>query len=191
MKNIFLLIVLLVVNCAAWAQKKRKKEEEKVPVYNYVIDDPMDQFGRQPVPAVVKTTALVPEFYGYGGQRFNDTVIRYECYDAHNNIILPDTLKDYQQLRYVSVLKRYNDPVNKYRDANGAMQPLPVEKIIRRYDKTGIDKWFYVDYTTNKSATLQEFPQEIVHRDTVTVIDPVTNTEHQTFYNEYKVAPVK
>jgi hypothetical protein len=173
---------------AVMAQKKRKKKaknEEKVPVFNYVIDDPMDVFGRQPPPVVNNRSVLLPEFCA-GARMVKDTVYRYECYDAGNNLISTDALTDPSGLRYVSLLRSYPDPEHTYKDAAGKPQPLPVSKIINRYDRTGGDKWLSVNYLTNKTTTLQEHLTEIVKTDTVKSTDGST-----LLRNYYKVTPVK
>jgi hypothetical protein len=185
-----LLFVIIFTHFSSFAQKGKKEPKEKVPVYNYVIDDPMDVFGRQPVKAPIVKYSLVPEFYRpYRNEK--DTVLDVECYDAANKIIKPDTITTASSLRYLSVVKTYPDPVNTYKDDHGVKRPLPVQQIIRRYDKVGADKWFSVDYTTNKSMTLQEFSNEIVRVDTITVIDPITSDETTHYRRYYKVSAVK
>ncbi len=189
-----LFVLLLLSTCVqTFAQKGKTKKEpkEKVPVYNYVIDDPMDAFGRQPVPPDVVTTILVPAFYSPLETRNGDTTQKYECYDAANNIMKPDTIHDYSLIRYVSLIQRYTDPLHTYKDANGKLQPLPTEKIIYRYDKTGKDKWFSVNYATNKSEILQEFPNEITRADTTTIINPTTGVALITVYKYYRVSSLK
>ncbi len=191
MRKLLVAVLLLLVAVPSMAQrKKKKKEEEKVPVYNYVIDDPMDKFGRQPAALPVIYFHLMPEFYRFMEAKKDDTLIRYECYNPENKLIKPDTLKDFTQMRYISAIYHYEDRVNKYRDTDGVWKPLPVERIMFRYDKMGDDKWMTVDYHTNKSAFMQEFPKEIVNEDTVTVIDPVIGTETMLVYRYYKVVPM-
>ncbi len=185
------LLLLVISFLSASAQKGKKKEKEKVPVYNYVIDDPMDVFGRQPAPQNITNTVLVPEFYFAGDRHSGDTVIRQLCYNAANDLIRLDTLKDYHLLRYISTLQYYTEKDHTYRDAEGKLQPLPVEKIVYRYDKTGSDKWFSVDYATHKSTTLQEFINDIVKVDTVNATDPAMGNIITTIYRHYKVSPVK
>jgi hypothetical protein len=198
-KGIPKLTVLLVMACVAlcstqsFAQKgkKKKKEEEKIPVYNYVIDDPMDVFGRQPPESVETTTVMLPQFFSLDVRRSGDTSFTYEGFDAANNPLKADTLSDYSRLRYVSLIQRYTDPGHTYRDSTGKLKPLPTEKIVYRYDKTGNDKWFTVNYATNKSEMLQEFPSDIVRTDTIVVVDPVTTRYHTRLYRYYRVAPMK
>lgn len=194
-RKVLCVLLLLAVSVSATAQKGKtklkEKPQEKVPVFNYVIDDPMDVFGRQPVPADVVKEVLLPEFCSRGDKRTKDTVLVYECYNAANNLINPDTLFDYNLLRYVSVTQSYPDPVETYKAADGTLKPLPVQKIIYRYDKTGNDKWFSVNYITNKSAQLREHVSDIVHRDSITVQDPIKGNYLITVYKYYRLSPMQ
>lgn len=192
-RTLLILLVALAVYTPSLAQKgkDKKKEEEKVPVYNYVIDDPMDVFGRQPVPENVVKNVLLPEFYTRGEKHINDTVLKYECYDATNQIILPDTLTDYKTLRYLSLIKTYPDPIQKYKDANGTLQPLPIQKIVYRYDKVGSDKWLTVDYANNKQATFQEHTTNIVRTDTASISMLPAGNYTITICKYYKVSSTK
>ncbi|MCF8448709.1 MAG: hypothetical protein K9G49_02460 [Taibaiella sp.] len=188
-------LLLLAVSVSATAQKgktkPKEKPKEKVPVFNYVIDDPMDVFGRQPVPADIVQEVLLPEFCSRGDKPIKDTVLVYECYNAANSLLNPDTLYDYSLLRYVSVTQSYPDPVQIYKAADGTIKPLPVQKIIYRYDKTGNDKWFSVNYITNKSAQLREYTSDIVRRDSITVQDPIKGNYLITVYKYFRVSPMQ
>src|ERR1043165_911692 len=108
LKILLLLAVVLGMHYPTLAQKKKdkKKEEEKVPVYNYVIDDPMDVFGRQPVPPDSTFVILMPDFFqlGFFESQRGDTVIKHVAYNAKNEVILEDTLSNYQLLRYLSYI---------------------------------------------------------------------------------------
>lgn len=163
----------VAVLAAENATAQNKKEEENVPVYNYVIDDPMDVFGRQQPPAAANKTVLLPEFCAYAGIT-KDTVRRYEYYNAANELINADTLSDYRLLRFVSMLEGYTDTEHTYRDAAGKMQPLPVSKITYRYDRISNDKWLCVRYKSNKTLRLQEHVNDIVKTDTVHSTDGTT-----------------
>jgi hypothetical protein len=167
-------------------KNEEQKEEEKVPVFNYVVDDPMDVFGRDPGPKVADI--LFPEFYAYYPSYKNDTMFRYYAYDRRDSIIDVDTLKDIDQVRYISLYKSYTDKLNTYKDANGKEQPLPVSKIIRRYDKLGTSKWMIIDYATNKYTELKEDKQTIVRMETVMTTHPVTHANNTRVQKYYKVA---
>lgn len=192
MRNSVLTVIMLLLVVPAWAQRRKKKDkEEKVPVYNYVIDDPMDKFGRQQYSVPVRNFYLLPEFFNFMQQRLGDTIIRYDAYDIDSKKLGVDTLKDYTRLRYLSKVYQYVDHVNKYKDSNGVWQPLPIERIMYRYDKAGTDLWMTVDYHTNKSETVREYPNQITKSDSVVITDPVTGGEFMNVYMYYKVAPIK
>ena len=166
-------------------KKNKKKPEEKVHVFNYVIDDPMDVYGRQPMPAVTDKTVLLPEFCAYAGQ-VRDTIYRYEFHNAAHQLILIDTLSEYKLLRFVSLLEGYTDHEHTYKDAAGKLQPLPVSRIIKRYDRISDDTWLYVNYKTNKTLRLQDYIHDIVRTDTVHSTDGST-----TVRKYYRVTEAK
>lgn len=170
-----LFVAAAIMPCNAHAQNKKdkKKPEEKVHVFNYVIDDPMDVYGRQPMAAVTDKTVLLPEFCAYAGQ-VRDTIYRYEFHNAAHQLILIDTLSDYKLLRFVSLLEGYTDHEHTYKDAAGKLQPLPVSRIIKRYDRISDDTWLHVNYKSNKTVRLQDKMNEIVKTDTVRSTDGST-----------------
>lgn len=165
---IIMAITLLCTSVYAQHKKNKKKEttEEKIPVFNVVIDDPMDTYGRQPMPEITNKVTLLPEFCTYGGQ-IKDTIRRYEFYNTAHQLINADTLKNYKELHFVSLLEGYTDHEHTYRDAAGNLQPLPVSKIVSRYDRTADDRWLHVNYKTNKTIQLQEHVTDIVRTDTI------------------------
>jgi hypothetical protein len=176
----------------ALAQDKKNKEaeKEKVPVFNYVIDDPMDVFGRNIDPDYVNTL-LFPEFYSYKPVRRRDTVLTFLCYDRRDSVINVDTLRSIYDIRFISVFQNYTDPKQRYKDAQGVEKPLPVSKIIYRYDKVANDKWMSIDYTTNRYVQLKEDMTEIVRADTVVVTDPRKGITQPRINKYYKVKKVK
>jgi hypothetical protein len=193
-------VVLILVALSAFcggsllAQDKKdnakKEEEEKIPVFNYIINDPMDVFGRNPEPDYI-ASLLFPEFYSYKPIRKKDTVYQYLCYDMRDSLINVDTLHSIYEVRYISVFQQYTDNLHTYKDAQGVEKPLPVSKIIYRYDKVGNDKWMSIDYSTNKYTKLKEDMGEIVRSDTVTVTHPVTGVKQPRINRYYKVKKSK
>ena len=181
---------ILVLSLPAAAQKGKKKEkvEERVPVFNYVIDDPMDVFGRQPIPSDTHKTILLPDFCFAGTKTIADTTLKLEYNNGSHNMLLPDTLSDYQLLRYVSVIKTYTDHTHTYKDATGKLQPLPVQKIIHRYDKTSSNKWLCIDYANSKPYTLTEYSTDIVRTDSTMTTDPVLGNINTIVYKYYRTA---
>jgi len=92
-----------------------------------------------------------------------DTIFRFEYYDDRDSII--DTIRNFDEVYYVSLLKKYIDSQHTYRDNHGKDQLLPVEQIIQRYDRTDTDKWQAVDYTKNKFYRLTEDQKTITGED--------------------------
>jgi hypothetical protein len=123
-------------------------------------------------PALVKAQGtdtvrlLVPEFFHYSVIHHGDTTFSYQCYDVRDSII--NELTDFSEVRYISVIKRYIDHTQTYRDNDRTEKPLPIQKIVYRYDKLGNDKWLSVDYADNKYRQLKEEPKEIVRTEIVT-----------------------
>gem|GEM_PF-6248996 len=147
-------------------KKKKEKKEEDIPVFNYVIDDPMDVFGRQSTSTGNFKTVLLPDICMHAGV-FRDTIYRYEYYNAAHELINPDTLTEYRNLKFISLLRAYTDTEHTYKDASGVQQPLPVSRIINRYDRIGNEKWLCVDYLKNKTYSITDNIADIVKRDTV------------------------
>ncbi len=185
-----LAVAIMVLSLPAAAQKGKKKEkvEERVPVFTYVIDDPMDVFGRQPIPSDTRKIVLLPDFCFAGVKTIADTTLKIEYNNGSHNTLLLDTLSYYQLLRYVSVIKTYTDHSHTYKDANGKLQPLPVQKIIHRYDKTSSNKWLCIDYTNGKPYTLTEYSTDIVRTDSTQITDPVLGNKNTVVYQYYRTA---
>lgn len=185
-----LALAIMVLSLPAAAQKGKKKEkmEERVPVFNYVIDDPMDVFGRQPIPHDTRKIILLPDFCFAGTKTIADTTLKLEYNNGSHNTLLLDTLSNYQLLRYVSVIKTYTDHTHTYKDATGKIQPLPVQKIIHRYDKTSTDKWLCIDYSNGKPYTLTEYSTDIVRTDSTLTTDPVLGNNNTIVYQYYRTA---
>jgi len=186
--SFFIGAALLFIATAANAQNDKK---EKTPVYNYVIDDPMDAFGRQPAPTIIISPLIFPEFYSYMPIKIKDTLLKYECYDVHDELLNVGTLQDFNVVKYISVFKSFTDHAHTYIDSMGKEQPLPVSSIICRYDKTGNDKWLSVNYANNKYTNLVEHRNEIVKYDTIPVVDPVKPTDANVVFRYYKVVQSK
>lgn len=168
MKKLLSLPLVLFVACiTANAQNDKKEKEEKIPVFNYVIDDPMDVFDKQPVLQIAVKTVMVPDFYFRNEKVVKDTVYKYECYNAAHEAVSLDSLDDYKLLRFLSLVKTYPDPVHKYKNAEGKDQKLPIQRILNRYDKVGADKWLFIDYINHIQKTLKENVGDIVREDTL------------------------
>lgn len=147
-----------------------KGKDEKVPVFHYVIDDPMDAFGRQPSQTPAMRIVSLPDFCR-NQPKVGDTVKWFEFYNAAHEIMLPDSASSPRSLHFVSMLEGYTDSLHTYRDAQGKQQLLPVSRITQRYDRIGGNKWLFVNYKNNKTVTISEFPDETVVTDTVSSAD--------------------
>jgi hypothetical protein len=183
-----LLSGLALTNTYAQTDKK-----EKVPVYNYVIDDPMDAFGQQPAaaPQTALSLLVLPEFYSSEPAYHGDTLYKYEVYDSRNEIMGIDSVRDFAVVKFVSLFKSYTDRTHTYIDSGGKEQLLPVSSIITRYDRVGADGWLRVNYANNKYTKLKEFKNEIVKTDTSSASDPKTGVMKNSIHKYYKVGTVK
>lgn len=197
MNRIKFIVVITLLACTSttFAQGKKEKKkgkattEEKVPVFNYTIDDPMDVFGRNPEPAAAAPALFFPDFYSYQPTMKGDTTFKYLAYDRRDSLINVDTLHNTDAIRYISLFISYTDHQHNYRNAQGQILPLPVSKIIRRYDKLGTDKWMSIDYANNKYIELRENRSTITRNEAVTIIDPVTHATFTRQHNYYLVSP--
>lgn len=194
-RTLMLLVAVVMPVCLLAQEKKKMKgdkeeDDEPVPVYNYVIDDPMDVFGRNPEQTKEVRYMALPDFCRIK-QVAGDTTIGIVYHDIGHNPLQLDTLTDGVKIAFVSVTKSYVDGDNTYRDAQGKQQPLVVTKIAKRYDKTGADKWLYVDYAGNKTTNLKGMPGNSAGQDTLVVTDPVQNKEITIVRKFYKTAPVR
>lgn len=213
--NIIVVIILLACTHTVFAQGKKEKKkhkgktEEKVPVFNYVIDDPMDVFGRtpdtttptrnpitpkatptlnlpEPAPTLYRILVL-PDFYSYKPTINGDTTFKYLAYDRRDSLIDVDTLHDIEAVRYISLFINYPDHQHNYRNAQGQILPLPVSKIIKRWDKLGTSKWMSIDYANNKYTELREDKTIITRKESVTINHPDNNTSEETSLRYYSV----
>ena len=160
------------ISTAVLAQSGKGKDE-KVPVFHYVIDDPMDAFGRQPTQSPAIRIVSLPDFCR-NQPKVGDTVKWFEFYNAAHEIMLPDSATSPRSLHFVSMLEGYTDSLHTYRDAQGKQQLLPVSRITQRYDRIGGNKWLFVNYKSNKTVTISEFQDEAVATDTVSSADGTT-----------------
>jgi hypothetical protein len=136
-------------------------------------------------------TVTLPDFIKIEDYRIKDTLITYACFNKEGELLDKDTITTPASIDYVSVIKKYSDPIHTYTDKDGSKKPIPTEKIFMRYDRLGINKWMFINYASHKPITLQEFPGEITGTDAKTIIDPVTREETQITYKLYKVVPAK
>ncbi len=127
-------------------------------------------------PAIAQHTVVYerPDFFWDAPVKIKDTTLIYLCYDKRDSVINADTLRNFDNVKYISLFKRYTDYAHKYKEKDGTEKPLPISKIIYRYDKLSRARWMVVDYATNKMAELTELPQQVTKTDSVVVEDPIT-----------------
>ncbi len=123
-------------------------------------------YGQPKAPEKRQVVYARPDFYSAYPRMAGDTTYQFECYDVRDSIINADTLVNFDLVRYVSLWQKYIDHDHTYRDNNGVKHPLPVARIVFRYDKMSATKWMAVDYFTNKMSEVKEFKDEVIRRDT-------------------------
>lgn len=176
---------LLLVPLWLHAQDKNDtgSKEEKVPVFNYSIDDPMDKF--QPRTDTERIIYTAPEFYFHRAHEHRDTTFQYFCYDSRDSLIRH--VSNYDSVYYYSLYRNYPDPVHTYKDYSGVERPLIVSSIIRRFDRLGNDKWREVNYLNNKYYEFTANRKKITNSDSVVLYDPNTGKVVKHVYQYYKV----
>lgn len=204
--GLIILLLACLINTMAQDTKKKAKEkqvEEKPaedtaeapgPVFNYVIDDPMDAFGpkENDTPATPSTRFfLYPEFYSYWPVTVNDTILKFECYDASHNPLNMDTLQNLGDVHYISFFKTHNDYLHTYIDQEGRPRPTPVSKKLYWYERSGANMWKAFDNLNNYTSLLQEDVSTIVRTDTTILPHPVTGNKQMTVRKYYKVTEVE
>lgn len=125
----------------------------------------------------------LPEFLSSTPKHGADTTYSYEYYDARTRKVSLDTVTDFSAIYSVSMFKSYTDRAHTFVDKDGREKPLPVSKIVYRYDRSGANKWMTIDYATNKTGTLNEFKDEIVKTDSSVV------NENNRIIKYYRVEP--
>jgi hypothetical protein len=197
---LLVVIILLVTGagqlCAQDSKKKKeKKTEEKkkenVPTFNYTIDDPFDQFNAHVDSMNADRTFLFPEFYSYWPVDKNDTILKYECYDANHQFVNVDVMHNINDVYTIVFVKTFTDYTHTYIDAEGTPKPQPVVKTLYRYERTEGNGWKATDYTYNNISQLKEYQNKIVRTDTTVVVNPVTNVKQLTIRKYYKVEEVE
>ncbi len=128
-----------------------------------------------------------PQFYSYLPSTVNDTVYKYECYDANQNPINVDTVQNANGIKFISFIKTFTDYTNTYVDSQGKAQPVPVSKMLYKYDRTGADSWESFDFVNNYKAELKEYKDEVLKADTTVLVDPITGTRQLTIRRYYRV----
>jgi hypothetical protein len=181
--GVFSLLFLSVA--FVFAQVKKKKPATTTNVIVYADQD-----------TIVDTTTgpryfLFPEFYSYWPIENNDTIIKYQCYDADNAYINVDTLHDPDDIQHILFVKTFTNYLHTYIDPEGKPRPSTATKTIYRYDKTDDNTWKGYDIANNYTSELKEFKQDIVRIDTTTVVNPINHGKQLTIRKYYKVVEQK
>lgn len=134
---------------------------------------------------------LFPQFYSYWPANVNDTILKYECFDANQNPINVDTLQNVLDVKFISLVRSYTDYVNTYIDSQGKASPVPISKMLYKYDRTGADSWRSFDYSSNYVAELREYKDDVMKADTTVLIDPITGTKQLTVRRFYRVLEIE
>src|SRR4051812_43397224 len=104
-----IIVLVCILMCAGAKDVRAQEEKSKVPVFNYVIDDPMDKFGNQKDSAIFIRYFLYPQFYTFWPITYNDTVLKYLCFDQDQNLVDMDTVHNILKVQHISFIKTYTD----------------------------------------------------------------------------------
>ena len=164
-----------------YGQENSSNDTISIPVKN-------DSVARQ----VTDTPQFVffPEFYSFWPVDNNDTIFKYECFDAMSNLINADTLLNTNYVHYILLIKTYTDYTRTYIDEDGKPQPQPVSSKVLRYDKNGTGGWICKDFTNQEYTNLKEYRDEIIRTDTASDVNPVTGNKQLMVRKYYKVEQV-
>ncbi len=198
MKRSILFIGLLVACAGAMGQGVKKKitpAAAKSTTNVEIIaenDSVSDSLGLDPADTTTSTRYfLFPQFYSYWPVNKNDTILKYQCYDAENSYINVDTLQDVNLIQHIQFVKVFTNFLHTYIDAEGKPRASAATKIIYRYDKTDDGMWKAFDCLNNYSSEIREFRKEIVRQDTTTVINPRSGGRQTTIRRYYRVEEQK
>lgn len=169
----------------AFADAKKKHKADRKTWNPYACCHDMNAIEKKPV--LITDLYLVPEFYSIDSMYNGDTSFVYSCYDRRDSIMDMDTVQNFEQVRYISLLKNFTDHEHTYRDNDGTKKPLPVSVIAKRYDKLGQNKWMSIAYPGNKYQELIENKNEIVKVDSFMEESATGKEIILSVYKYYKV----
>lgn len=132
-----------------------------------------------------------PEFYHHWPVDHNDTILKYECYDAYNSQLNVDTISDANVLQHINFVKTFTNYMHTFIDVDGKPKPSVVRKTIFRYDKMESDSWRCLEYSNGNVTEVKEIKSNIVRADTTVVTDPLTGANQMTVRRYYKVVEVE
>ena len=187
MKVLTLCTLLLVLGTAQLRGdgRKKKKDADRGAWNPYACCHKMDEIEHRPV--LLIENYLAPDFFFYDTLMHGDTSFYYQCFDSRDSTLLVDTLHDFTHVRFISLYRCFFDLIHTYKNEHGAEKPLPIAMIIKRFDRTGDDKWMTITYPGNKFSQIKEYKNLITKSDTVMAEDTSTNTVIMSVYKYYKV----
>ncbi|NDC42059.1 MAG: hypothetical protein EBZ77_11000 [Chitinophagia bacterium] len=103
---------------------------------------------------------FVPDFFMDQPLVVGDTTYEMVCYDRRDSIL--SEWNNFAEVRFLSVIKTYPDRNHQVKNKQGVLAPLPVQAIVRRYDRLGNNAWMYVNYPTHQYQRLTERRNQIV-----------------------------
>lgn len=188
--SVLIVGIMCIGSVSAQADGKKQKHKVDRKAWNpYACCHDMNSI--QNTPVLITDHYLAPEFYFADTVHTGDTAWAFECYGLRNNLLNMDTVMDFQQVKYLSLYKKYTDPEHFYKDDKGQRQPLPVAFISKRYDRLGSDKWMSISYPGNKFTQLKEYTTTIVRTDSFMEEGATKNEMIMSVYEYYKVGMVK
>lgn len=132
-----------------------------------------------------------PEFYHHWPVDHNDTILKYECYDAYNAQLNVDTLNDANVLQHIYFVKTFTNYMHTFIDVDGKPKPSVVRKTVFRYDKMESDAWKCLEYSNGNVTEVKEIKSNIVRADTTVIADPLTGANQMTVRRYYRVVEVE
>lgn len=134
------------------AVKTKAQQIVKVPAF-FMADSLQD-----------KDTTYVMVFYYKHPARTRNTATdsSFEALPPHRADTLQRKWKDFTEVKFVSVFKKYIDYKHYYRTDDGHEAPLPVSTIVQRYERLGSSKWLFMDYPRKIFREMKEQTADVV-----------------------------
>ncbi len=171
--------------------KDKQKDESNAPVFTNIADDPTDPVKAKKGGESPTRYFLFPEFYAYWPIDNNDTILKYECYDANHNVINMDTLHSMGDVYFISFIKKHTDYTRTIITEEGQAISLPVSRILYKYERTGQDAWKGYDLLHEYTSQLQENKSQIVRADSSYIVNAASGARQLTVRKYYKVLEIE
>ncbi len=185
--SLFILVILLIAICIKNTSAQKKTT---IPLNKKYNIDEIDTFGRRPIKNGNKFIYLyVPEFYSPIPRIKQDTLYEYKCFNKIDSPIL--FVDNFDSVWYLSIYKNYYDPNHLIINRDGNQVPQYVSKFAYRYENEKNNKWNKVDIQNNSNIKLLTNKNRIVHIDTQSITDPLTEDLYMYIYKYYKAQVAK